>query len=447
MKSETSYDAIVVGSGPGGATTAKELTQRGLKVLILEWGNNSRIRGSNIQALTNLMVPGKSFLIANGLVGLVRGIITGGSSVFYYGTAFDPPQEMFKSYGIDISEEIKEIRNELPIDTLSDTLMGPMAKKIMESAQDLGYAWNKLPKFIYQDKCKAECGKCTWGCPEGAKWSARMFVEEAVQNKADMINGVKVRKVIVEKGKAIGVEYTKRGFTKKVYAPKIILSAGGIGSPIILRESGINLAGYDFFFDPLIAVMGTVKGIKGGREIPMASGIHMEDEGYLMTDMTMPRSLYMIMAAEVFKLNRLFSNGKTMQIMVKIKDGLGGRLTDKGGVRKGLSEADKQKLRRGGARATDILQNAGAKNIFKSWYLAAHPGGTAKIDDVVDSNLMTELENLYVCDCSVVPEAWGLPPTFSLLCLAKRLAKHVSGEKQAGKVKGSHPQGLISEPN
>ncbi|MBU3914859.1 FAD-dependent oxidoreductase, partial [bacterium] len=38
MKQGQSYDAIVVGSGPGGATTAKELTQRGLKVLMLEWG-------------------------------------------------------------------------------------------------------------------------------------------------------------------------------------------------------------------------------------------------------------------------------------------------------------------------------------------------------------------------------------------------------------------------
>ncbi len=156
--------------------------------------------------------------------------------------------------------------------------------------------------------------------------------------------------------------------------------------------------------------------------------MYTEDEGYLMTDTANPRSLYMIMAAEVFKFGRLFSNGKTLQIMVKIKDGLGGRLTDKGGVRKALTAEDKRKLFKGYARAKDILQNAGAKNIFKSWYLAAHPGGTVKINDIIDSDLMTDYKNLYVCDCSVVPEAWGLPPTFSLLCLGKRLAKHLCGE-------------------
>ena len=33
--------------------------------------------------------------------------------------------------------------------------------------------------------------------------------------------------------------------------------------------------------------------------------------------------------------------------------------------------------------------------------------------------------NLYVCDCFVTPEPWGLPPTLTLLSLGKRLAKHI----------------------
>jgi choline dehydrogenase-like flavoprotein len=63
--------------------------------------------------------------------------------------------------------------------------------------------------------------------------------------------------------------------------------------------------------------------------------------------------------------------------------------------------------------------------------VAAHPGGTVKIGDIVDSNLQTEYENLYVCDCSVIPEAWGLPPTLTLIGLGKRLAKHLMEESEA----------------
>jgi choline dehydrogenase-like flavoprotein len=112
--------------------------------------------------------------------------------------------------------------------------------------------------------------------------------------------------------------------------------------------------------------------------------------------------------------------------MIKAKDSLGGRVTWNEGVRKHLRDSDRQKLLKGYGRAREILANAGATGIFKSWYVAAHPGGTVKVGDVVDADLQTQYENLYVCDCSVIPEAWGLPPTFTLLALGKRLAKHLA---------------------
>ena len=56
-------------------------------------------------------VPGRSLLVTNRkLHVLLRGITTGGSSVFYCGTAFDPPFEMLESYGIDIRKEIEELK-------------------------------------------------------------------------------------------------------------------------------------------------------------------------------------------------------------------------------------------------------------------------------------------------------------------------------------------------
>ena len=114
--------------------------------------------------------------------------------------------------------------------------------------------------------------------------------------------------------------------------------------------------------------------------------------------------------------------------MVKAKDALGGSLTKNGGVRKPLSGDDIQKLDRGYRRAREILANAGAKGIFRTTYLAAHPGGTVKIGEYLDSDLKVKsIDNLYVCDCSAIPEAWGLPPTLTLICLGKRLAKHLCG--------------------
>jgi choline dehydrogenase-like flavoprotein len=420
-------DAIVVGSGPGGATVAKELSQKNKKVLILERGGNGRIRGSKFQAANMMAFPGKGLLFTNmKMLALARGICTGGSSVFYCATAFDPPLELLKSYGIDIADEVDELKKELPIGPLSDDLMGPMAKRIMQSAQELGYDWKKLNKFIFQDKCRAGCWKCSYGCPYGAKWTARNFVEEATRNGTSLINGAKVKRVIFDGNAAVGVEYTKRGKTCQAFAPKVIISAGGIGSPVILRRSGLFGAGYDFFFDPLIMVMGAVKDIKGGKEPQMTAGIHLEDEGYMMVDLNFPTAVYLSMTAPKLRVHKLFSQSRTLMIMIKIRDNLGGRVTYRGGVRKSLSKDDKLKLKSGYERAKKILKNAGAKGIFKGWDVAAHPGGTVKVNDLLDSNLKTEKDNLYVCDCSVIPEAWGLPPTLTLLSLGKRLAKHLT---------------------
>jgi choline dehydrogenase-like flavoprotein len=422
-------DFIIVGSGPGGATVAKELSQRKKKVLILEWGDSDPLTGSFWWGTKSLLWPGRSLLFTQQMLGLVRGIAAGGSSVFYYATCFPVPIDMLKSHGLDITTEIHEARSELPIAPLKDEMMGPMASRIMESALELGYNWQKLDKFMYQDRWKREYPFSHYGDPNGVKWSARMYIDQAIANGAQLIDRAKVNRVIIEGRKAVGVEFTRNGKTSRVFAPKTLICAGGIGSAVILRASGIDRAGYDFFFDPLIGVRGIVKDTDvPPSEIPMSAGIHLEDEGYMMTDMSHASATAALFAAQVLRFGQMFSRRHTLQIMVKAKDELGGHITDSGGVRKILAEKEKKNLLRGYGRAKEILQNAGARSIFKTGYLAAHPGGTVKVGDLLDSDLKTEYDNLYVCDCSVIPEAWGLPPTLTIIGLGKRLAKHLSGE-------------------
>jgi choline dehydrogenase-like flavoprotein len=424
---KTHYDIAVIGSGPGGATVARELAEKGKKVVIFEWGSNAQVQGSFSQFLMNASLPGKSVLFTNKkLLAMFRGICTGGSSIFYCATAFEPPYEMLNSYGISIENEIKTLKKEIPVAPLSDDLIGPAAKRIMESATELGYNWEKINKFIYQDKCRLGCAKCSYGCPYDAKWTARNFVEQATDKGARLISHAKVDRVIMESGRAVGVEYTKRFRTFKVFADKIIVAAGGIGSPLILRRTGLDRAGYGFFFDPLITVFGTVESLYSEGEPQMAAGIHVEEEGYVMTDLSFTAPLIAVQSLAKLKPHRAFLKSKMLMLMVKIKDDLGGRITRGGGVRKSLSYNDKQKLKSGFNRARHILKNAGATQIYSGGVVAAHPGGTVKIGDLVDSDLKTVYDNLYVCDCSVIPEAWGLPPTLTLLGLGKRLAGHLS---------------------
>jgi choline dehydrogenase-like flavoprotein len=421
------YDAIIVGSGPGGASVARELSRSNKQILMLEWGDNDRIRGSMVQMASNAFIPGQSLLFTDKtLLSMFRGICTGGSSVFYCATAFEPPYSMFDTYGVDLRKEVAELKREIPVGPVQEHLMGVGARLIMGSALNLGCDWQKLNKFIYQNRCQADCGKCSYGCPHEAKWTARNFVKDSIDNGMVLLNGAKVTKILFEGSRAVGVRYRKHFKDNDVFAKKIVVAAGGIGTPEILRNSGLHQAGYDFFFDPLIMVFGTVDGLGSKGEIQMSAGVHNTEMDYLMTDLNFPTFVYLTQSMSKMRLHKTFSRSSTLMIMVKIKDSLGGRITGGGGVRKSLNESDKAKLKHGLANATKILKNAGAKGIFNSWTLAAHPGGTVKLNDMLDPDLKTRHENLYVCDCSVIPEAWGLPPTLTLLALGKRLGRHLS---------------------
>jgi choline dehydrogenase-like flavoprotein len=415
-ENRTEFDAIVIGTGPGGATVAKELSAANQKVLILERGGDSPVDSSLAKQLRVMRV---NFI--DKVIPVLKGITTGGSSMLFCGCAFDPPLDMFRSYGIDLAAEVEEVKKELPIGPLADPLIGPRAKRIMASALELGYDWKKLNKFVYQDRCES-------GVPYQARWNARLYVREAQRSGALLETRARVRKVLIEKNRAVGVEFTQRGSQRTAYANEIIVAAGGIGSPVILRASGIQRAGEGSFCDPLFFANGTVGDTMGPTEEPMAAGIHMENDGYMMTDLTWPWYMYQAFTAAGLRFDRLFAHSRTCTIMVKAKDSIGGRITDRGGMSRTFPQQDINKLNHGYERAKTILRRAGAKNIFRSGYLAAHPGGTVRVNDVLDANLKTEYDGLYACDCSVIPEAWGLPPTLTLLALGKRLGKHLIGQ-------------------
>jgi choline dehydrogenase-like flavoprotein len=419
------FDAIVIGSGPGGATVSEELSRQGMKVLILERGRGTPIKGTMLQSASMALIPGRGLYFTPELLALVRFIHLGGSSVGSYATAFEPDYDIFNKHGVDLKADIEQARHELPIAPLADNLIGPSAQRIMASARDLGYPWEKLPKMMRQEKCRPNCDKCTMGCPFGAKWTSQEFISQACANGSTLLTGAHVSRLSVINNRVSGVQFTLDGSSYNASAPLVILSAGGIGTPLILRASGISHAGSDFFFDPLVVVVGTLDDLDNGKEFPMATGYQDSNEGFIVTDLVWPNWVRKIFTLRVGRLDRLFGHRKMISAMVKIKDSLSGSLTNQGWANKRLTENDRNRLRKGIDVAQKIIQHTGAHNIYKTGITATHPGGTAKIGDVVDSNLKTKYDNLYVCDCSVIPESWGLPPTLTLIALGKRLSRHL----------------------
>ena len=110
--------------------------------------------------------------------------------------------------------------------------------------------------------------------------------------------------------------------------------------------------------------------------------------------------------------------------MIKIPDNLKGHVY-LNEVEKGIDFEDASLLARGAAIAGSILVKAGAdiKSISSTHVRGAHLIASARIGDIVDSNLETEIKNLYVADGSVLPKAPGLPPVYTILALSRRLGQ------------------------
>ena len=88
------YDFIIVGSARGARPWQGSYRRKGKKSSCLS-GARGPCRGNFLQYFIQQLIPGKCMLITNQFLGMVRGITTGGSSLFYYGTAFPVAHESF----------------------------------------------------------------------------------------------------------------------------------------------------------------------------------------------------------------------------------------------------------------------------------------------------------------------------------------------------------------
>ncbi|RYE95039.1 MAG: GMC family oxidoreductase, partial [Oxalobacteraceae bacterium] len=110
--SSSSFDAIVIGTGPGGASVARELARAGSRVLLLEQGGAAPLTGTVTQMASMAAVPGRGAFIHRDASLLVGGTTLGGSSAVNFATAAAPPAAYFAAYGIDLAPSLAALRAE-----------------------------------------------------------------------------------------------------------------------------------------------------------------------------------------------------------------------------------------------------------------------------------------------------------------------------------------------
>ncbi|MBN1618447.1 GMC family oxidoreductase N-terminal domain-containing protein, partial [Candidatus Dojkabacteria bacterium] len=363
---------------------------------------------------------------------ILRTIMVGGCSIVTLANGIRALQNELKTSGIDLENEFEEVEKELGVTPVPERFIGERTKMLRKASEELGYNMKIMPKFIDFSKCRA-CGVCDQGCCYGAKWTTESFLKEAQSCGAKLVTDASVEEVLHSDGEVKGVRVSGSNGIFEINAENIVLAAGGIGTPMILLKSGLDNAGSNLFVDPFVNTIGLIRGTRSKIEMSMATVI----------DEFQKQSGFVISPSPVFekpldKLRRFpltkklysFRESLTLSLMNKIEDDAVGRVEVGGKVHKPLTKDDRKKLAKGDKISREILLQAGAssKSLFNSKVVAAHPGGTAGIGRVVNTDQETEISRLFVSDASVLPKSPGLPPVLTIIALSKRFSKRLSSE-------------------
>lgn len=269
------------------------------------------------------------------------------------------------------------------------------------------------------------------GCRCGAKWNAAEYVDEAVAAGAELYTRAYVKRVLIEDGQCVGVEGEWAGKPFTARAETVVLAAGGIGTPRILQASGFREAGVGLTMDTTTMVYGFVKERGIGHEPPMTWAWENQEVGYMLSTLVDPWLLFPLITALKGPRYPLYWPrwNRILGVMIKLKDEISGGVFPDGKISKPLTENDRRRLRLAEEVSRQILIEAGADptTIFTTPLRGTHPSGTVRIGTLLDENLQTEVQGLYVCDASTFPEALGRPTVLTIIGLAKRLAKRLLG--------------------
>ncbi|MGZ4248473.1 MAG: GMC family oxidoreductase N-terminal domain-containing protein [Solirubrobacteraceae bacterium] len=267
-------DAVVVGSGAGGAFAARELARRGLSLLIAEEGERwgvERIRSSGpVERVAGLYRDGGA-TVALGMppVALPIGRAVGGTTVVNSGTCYRPPPDVverwYDRHGLALAEpaslaqQLDDVERTLGVARAPDETLGRNAWIALEGAAALGWAASPLRRNA--PGCAGSC-QCAIGCPRNAKAGVHLnALPQACAAGARIIARFRVDRVLTDDGHAAGViGHAPDGRQIEVRARLVVIAAGATETPPLLRRSGLGRhpqLGRNLSIHPGLGVTGT----------------------------------------------------------------------------------------------------------------------------------------------------------------------------------------------
>jgi choline dehydrogenase-like flavoprotein len=466
-------DVCVIGAGAGGAVVAAELAEGGMRVVMLEegqWHDPDSFTASMPRMLAQLYRDGGQTVTVGEppiLLPLGRGL--GGTTLVNSGTCFRTPAHVLerwqREFGVDVSEQslqpcFERVERALSVSEVTPELAGGNAEVARRGAERLGWSHGYLRRNA---RGCVGSGVCTLGCPTSAKQHTGItYIPRAQRAGARIVTGARVQRVIVEHGRARGAQAQMAGGgSMEVRAPIVVVAAGTIHTPLLLRRSGVGSQsgqlGRNLSVHPATAIFARMPDLVDmGRGVPQSFYVdEFAREGIMFEGAAGPPA-YAAMALPLTGRSHAEAMADYRRLALfglMVSDSSRGSvrtLARRPLIRYDLVDDDLMRFRLGLARVRELFEAAGAREVYLPLphgvrpeharvrdlkLMAFHPLGTARADarpthGVVDGDLaIHDLQGLYVADGAAAPSSLGVNPQLTIMALATRLAFRLLGRE------------------
>jgi choline dehydrogenase-like flavoprotein len=475
-------DAVVVGTGAGGAPVAMALAARGHAVLLLEEGplfTRQDFTGRALPMMKKLYRrAGATVAFGNTAIPIPLGRGVGGTTLINSGTCFRAPQAVLDGWakegltalgGDGLSRYYDEVEEVLGVGPSSPEALGAPARLIARGCDALG--WSHHPLRRNAPGCDGQ-GLCCFGCPTDAKRSTNVsFVPMALERGAQLITGFEAQRILTESDRAVGVEGVCAQGTARltIRAKVVVLACGALLTPGLLARNGLGRTsgqlGKNLSIHPAGGALGVFdEEVHAWRTVPQGYAIdEFTGDGLYFEGAQVPLELSAVsltgFGPAYVALMERFNQSFTFGFL--LKDSSRGRVTSgEGGAPRItylVNERDRAKLQRGFALLARVFFAAGARAVYlpvlgfeelrsladverlerasvpvRHMDLTAyHPLGTARmgvdpLKSVVNpDHELHDLNNLFVCDGSVMPSSLGVNPQVTIMAMSLRAAEGI----------------------
>lgn len=252
---ELHVDIVIIGSGAGGGTVAKEvgaLCRDGRRVLVLESGPKLReheFTGREVEMASRLYTDSGGFLTEDRAMTMAFGHAYGGSTVVYTGTSLTITEATLQAWDVpgvthaDVLARSHKYLVENNVHPLDSADINDNNRLFEAGCRALGYRVEQFPLNLRG--CLGS-GLCNLGCPNGAKMGThRVQLPAAEQMGVEVVTNCHVRRI---EDRAVVATVSRRDIGEasawepgdyRISARAIVVAGGAIGSPALLLRSPV----------------------------------------------------------------------------------------------------------------------------------------------------------------------------------------------------------------